>query len=903
MPSIGPLYAGFAVNFNDGGQQVWANLNNALGDTTGTAATSATPTSNGASTQRLRLRSFGFNVPAGSTITGIQVEVERQAGTASRGGWATDGVQITKAGVEDTSVSPSTTSWTNTKTMDSWGGPTELFGGTFTVADVNDTGFGVSVKCIRNTNTTTFSIFRARITVHYEEPDISVPGTFTANAVLESAPPVSGSFAADAVLSAASPPQFARPDGVSTILGAWVGVPDNTNLHANINEVIPDDENYVESPNNPGAGTYIRFSLDPINPPSVDTGHIFRYRIAKDASLGRTIDMIVRLRQGDDVIAEWEHLNVSDIITYEQALTESEAALITDYESLEFGFDPTISGGGAGRKAVLTWAELEVPYGTPVTTETGSFTADAVLAVGAGQYYAGGWSEVFENTYDEDITTVEETFAADGILRRTEERTFAANAVLQRTETTIFSADARIRTETAVSFTAYSRLLRTEATTFTASALLINVIARDFSANAIIRRTVEASISADAYLLRVGNVAFDANSILRRTDEFTVSANAVIRSTVETSITANSVLKSIIEGTLTANSVLRRTEAQTFTADARLLTSTSQAFSANAWLSRTEEFTFTADAALTAAVLQGIPAQAVLLRTETAFVTANAILSSDVVIAFSADAQLLLAIDRTLSADAFLIAVGLYTFTANSIFLDTRTSDFVANARLLSEESRSLSADAVLRDTADGTVIANSVLLRVEATQATADAYIIQVQEGSFTADARLLTSSQEAFAADASLLRTTPDSVTANAIIAAAQETAFNADAVLLRSSEAQVAADAVITLIGRPVWTTPANAISVTDLTPTLAFIMPETSADMLFKIEMDMSPDFDSPEYREYNMEDGTEGWEYFDGSDWVAASARIPAEYAGNEARFTVPDEVATGIWYRRVTGGV
>lgn len=169
MASQGPLYAGTAANFNDAGNVAWSSPTNVQGDTTATAATAA-PGAAGATSQRLRATNFGFSIPSGNTITGILIEVERQANSANRGGWATNGVQVMKGGVDQASVGADTANWTTTKQIESWGGDGNLLGATLTPVDVNAIGFGASFKVIRNGNAVTASIFRVRITVFHVTP-------------------------------------------------------------------------------------------------------------------------------------------------------------------------------------------------------------------------------------------------------------------------------------------------------------------------------------------------------------------------------------------------------------------------------------------------------------------------------------------------------------------------------------------------------------------------------------------------------------------------------------------------------------------------------------------------------------------------------------------------------------
>jgi hypothetical protein len=78
----------------------------------------------------------------------------------------------------------------------------------------------------------------------------------------------------------------------------------------------------------------VRFS--PGNAPSVQTGHVVRYRLRGDGST----DAIVRLKQGVDVIASWTEANVPAVDTdYEHTLDASPSFTISDYSDLRLSVE------------------------------------------------------------------------------------------------------------------------------------------------------------------------------------------------------------------------------------------------------------------------------------------------------------------------------------------------------------------------------------------------------------------------------------------------------------------------------------------------------------------------------------------------------------------------------------
>lgn len=172
MATVGPTFAGTGASFNDGGTTAWTNPTNAQGDTTATAATCAPGSSIGNTSQRLRLSNFGLSVPTGATVLGITVEVEKQASANNRSKWGTNGCRLLKAGAEVGSDLAAGATWSNSKAFQTLGDAANLWGTTWTPAEVSASGFGVSLKTERTSaSAVTDSVFRARITVTFTPPN------------------------------------------------------------------------------------------------------------------------------------------------------------------------------------------------------------------------------------------------------------------------------------------------------------------------------------------------------------------------------------------------------------------------------------------------------------------------------------------------------------------------------------------------------------------------------------------------------------------------------------------------------------------------------------------------------------------------------------------------------------
>lgn len=123
----------------------------------------------GSTTQYLVALSYNAAVPTGATIAGITVQVER---SSSAGLATTDnavhlvkGTQILSAA--DNKAAAGT--WPIAEATVTYGGPTDLWGSTWTVAEVNAGGFGVAFSAMYAgaTGNESARVDSIRVTVHY----------------------------------------------------------------------------------------------------------------------------------------------------------------------------------------------------------------------------------------------------------------------------------------------------------------------------------------------------------------------------------------------------------------------------------------------------------------------------------------------------------------------------------------------------------------------------------------------------------------------------------------------------------------------------------------------------------------------------------------------------------------
>lgn len=146
--------------------------------------------------------------------------------------------------------------------------------------------------------------------------------------------------------------QYAIPDA-DIVDGAWLDeAASATNLFNGLFPDTPgsissgDDTDFIISEANPSASA-CAFGLSTIEDPVSSSGHIMRWRRAKDASGGGTIGLIVGLymsyvNEGDKgtEINSFTDSNLSDTIaTTTDTLSGGEADAITDYADLQIRFE------------------------------------------------------------------------------------------------------------------------------------------------------------------------------------------------------------------------------------------------------------------------------------------------------------------------------------------------------------------------------------------------------------------------------------------------------------------------------------------------------------------------------------------------------------------------------------
>lgn len=139
--SDGPNNAGTVANDPSIGTQAWVSTSQAQGPSDGVFAFAAVGIA--AESNYLAASNFGFSLAPTAVVLGIEVAIQKQTG----GGTLHDSaVRIIKGGVIGATDKSDPNAWpAATPPPTVYGGPTDLWGETWTAADINAANFGVAI--------------------------------------------------------------------------------------------------------------------------------------------------------------------------------------------------------------------------------------------------------------------------------------------------------------------------------------------------------------------------------------------------------------------------------------------------------------------------------------------------------------------------------------------------------------------------------------------------------------------------------------------------------------------------------------------------------------------------------------------------------------------------------------
>jgi hypothetical protein len=170
--TAGPSPAGTGANDNGVGTVDWTDTSNI---TTSDNARATVALSSNQISHYLTATGFGFSIPAGSIIQGIQAELE--LGADNTFGDGEHSIKIIKGGTVQGTDKSTNGSWGGIGGADqitTYGGASDLWGVSWTASDINASDFGVAAAC--DTNGVGASregrIDRVRITVTFVVPSL-----------------------------------------------------------------------------------------------------------------------------------------------------------------------------------------------------------------------------------------------------------------------------------------------------------------------------------------------------------------------------------------------------------------------------------------------------------------------------------------------------------------------------------------------------------------------------------------------------------------------------------------------------------------------------------------------------------------------------------------------------------
>lgn len=176
MATAGPFYPGtVATEIGPSGDNDWVNPGNVSADD-GTEAqiTAATYDANDHS-YRLQATNFNFAsvVPAGSTIDGILVEIDRRSFAGAAEDQEVRLYDSTGTLVGDDKQTA--TAWPGTLTVASYGGAADTWNAGLDAADIRSSGFGVALIVLATAANTDIGVDFIRVTVTYTPPPTGLP--------------------------------------------------------------------------------------------------------------------------------------------------------------------------------------------------------------------------------------------------------------------------------------------------------------------------------------------------------------------------------------------------------------------------------------------------------------------------------------------------------------------------------------------------------------------------------------------------------------------------------------------------------------------------------------------------------------------------------------------------------
>jgi len=162
-------YCKTAASNADAGDTAFVNPTRAQGVPNAVAATASVIA--GQTSKYLHCTNFSFSIPADASVVGIGLTVTRKASLSSTISDHT--IQMIKAGSRVGTNAPAAFTWSSVAFTDApYGGGADLWGTTWTPAEVNASTFGMAIRVSCATSSDTASVDAVKITVYYRTVSI-----------------------------------------------------------------------------------------------------------------------------------------------------------------------------------------------------------------------------------------------------------------------------------------------------------------------------------------------------------------------------------------------------------------------------------------------------------------------------------------------------------------------------------------------------------------------------------------------------------------------------------------------------------------------------------------------------------------------------------------------------------
>src|SRR5690606_20671603 len=163
--------AGTGINVNTGGT-AWTNLGNVTANYNNEAYVFLY--SDGSNSRSLRGYNYGFTIPVGVTITGIEVAVEKRRANASSSNFGNIrdlSIRLRRGAFLVGDDKAQDVNWASSWEVVTYGSPTDLWGATWTPEQINDADFGVYLSARKvSTGNRYADVDYMQITVYYTNP-------------------------------------------------------------------------------------------------------------------------------------------------------------------------------------------------------------------------------------------------------------------------------------------------------------------------------------------------------------------------------------------------------------------------------------------------------------------------------------------------------------------------------------------------------------------------------------------------------------------------------------------------------------------------------------------------------------------------------------------------------------